>query len=66
MSKIKTAIVEGRSGLGISDTRYLELRDGPTMADILEIAILSGWSMSSSILVSKTRSLSTSKNGSRI
>jgi len=33
MSKIKTAIVEGRSGLGISDTRYLELRDGPTMAD---------------------------------
>ncbi len=33
MSKIKTAIVGGRSGLGISDTRYLELRDGPTMAD---------------------------------
>ena len=33
MSKIKTAIVEGRSGLGISDTRYLELRDSPTMAD---------------------------------
>jgi len=30
MSKIKTAIVGGRSGLDISDTRYLELRDGPT------------------------------------
>jgi len=38
MSKIKTAIVGGRSGLGISDTRYLELRDGPTMTDSRHVA----------------------------
>ncbi len=38
MSKIKTAIVGGRSGLDISDTRYLELRDGPTMTDSRHLA----------------------------
>jgi len=38
MSKIKTAIVGGRSGLGISNTRYLELLDGPTMTDSRHVA----------------------------